>query len=386
MSGPRVRLLEPEFWPEEMRAAAGGPLGALNVMKALMHHPDLFRRWSVFANHFLFKGVLPPSTRELLILRVAWLTDCEYEWAQHARMSAEECGFDAAALADVQVGAAAPRWSIADKAMLRLADGLVAGPRVANRTWDHLTDHWQEAELIEAMALVGNYVMLAMALNSLNVPLDPGFPGFGETAPQRPKPAPAHVSPTAPQQPPRIAPALDHELDIKTRQMLSKARGPFTTVNVIDTLAKHPDLLRRWMPFFNHCLHKQSLDLRQRELVILRSGWLSGSAYEWSQHVPIALDRGVTAEEIDAIPQGPAAGVWNGDDRALLESVDALMARFTLNDVEWRRLATHVTPDKAIDLIFTVGQYRLVAGLLLGMNVQLDAYLRFPPPVGRAAL
>ena len=73
MSGrSRLRLLEPDAWPEAMRGAADGPMGALNVMKALMHHPDLFRRWSVFANHFLFKGALPASAPARRSMRV-WL-------------------------------------------------------------------------------------------------------------------------------------------------------------------------------------------------------------------------------------------------------------------------------------------------------------------------
>lgn len=382
MSRPRLRLLEPDAWPVEMRKAADGPLGALNVMKALMHHPDLFRRWSVLANHFLYKCTLPTSARELLILRVAWLTDCEYEWSQHAKMSAEACGFGRGHLADIQAGAGASRWNPAQKALLALADSLVLGPRVPDRVWDHVVDNWEERQAIDAVGLIGNYVMLAMALNTLGVPPDPGYPGYDEQTPARPKPDVHVAAPVAPSGAPRLGPLRDHEMDRTARETLAKARGAFPTVNVLDTIARHPDLLRRWMPLFAHCLHKQSLNLRQREIVILRTGWLAGSAYEWSQHVPIARQRGVTASEIEAVTAGPAHPTWSSDDRAILESVDALMARFTLNDMEWRRLVTHVTPNKALDVIFTVGQYRLVAGFLFAFNVQLDGYLRFPPPLG----
>lgn len=379
MSRPRLALLEPDTWPDDMKALAEGPLGALNVMKVLMHHPDLFRRWSVFANHFLFKGALPARAREILILRVAWQTACEYEWSQHVVMSAKECGFAEAEFAAIQAGPTAPLWNPAERALLRVADTLIAGPNVGDRDWDQLRDHWDAPQAIETLALVGNYVMLAMALNALAVPPDPGYPGFGANPPPTPTPNVTQSSPLAPRPPPRIEPLSNAEADRQTREILAKARGQFPTVNIIDTLAHHPNLLRRWLPFFNHCLHKQTLDPRQRELVILRTGWLAGSAYEWSQHVPIALTRGVTPDEVEAIQPGSADDRWRGADKAILESVEALMARFTLTDTEWRRIATQVTPPKAIDLMFTVGQYRLVAGLLKGLNVQFDAYLRFPP-------
>ncbi|MEQ9126513.1 MAG: carboxymuconolactone decarboxylase family protein, partial [Alphaproteobacteria bacterium] len=323
MSRPRLRLLEPDAWPVEMRNAADGPLGALNVIKALMHHPDLFRRWSVLANHFLYKCTLPASARELLILRVAWLTDCEYEWSQHAKMSAEACGFGRGHLADIQAGAGASRWNTAQKALLALADSLVLGLRVPDRVWDHVVDNWEERQAIDAVGLIGNYVMLAMALNALGVPPDPGYPGFDEQTPARPKPDVHVAAPVAPSGAPRLGPLRDHEMDRSAREMLAKARGAFPSVNVLDTIARHPDLLRRWMPLFAHCLHKQSLNLRQREIVILRTGWLAGSAYEWSQHVPIARQRGVKAAEIEAVTAGPAHPTWSSDDRAILESVDA---------------------------------------------------------------
>lgn len=381
MSRARLRPLEPDAWPEELRKLAQGPLGAPNVMKVLMHHPDLFRRWSVFANHFLFKGELPTTAREIVILRVAWLTNCEYEWAQHLAISAEQCAYGAGEIRDVQVGATAARWNAGEKALLRLVDGLVAGPRVGDRVWDHVIAHWNEKQAIEAIALVGNYVMLAMALNALAVPIDPGLTGFDQNTLKRPDFEGGNPAPLGPQGAPRLPPVPDHTADRAQIEIMEKARGHLATVNVIDTVARHPDLLRRWLPFFSHCLHKQSLDLRQRELVILRTGWLAGSAYEWAQHVPIALERKVTPEEIECVTEGPDNPYWHGADKAILETVDALMARFTLNDAEWRRLATNVTPPKALDTIFTVGQYRLVAGLLTGLNVQLDGYLRFPPPL-----
>jgi len=378
---PRVRLLEPDNWPANMQKMADGKLGALNVMKALMHQPDLFRRWSIFANHFLFKSTLPARTREMLILRVAWRTDCEYEWSQHLKMSAASCGFGPKEFGAIIHGPATTFWTNEEQTLLRAVDAIVEGPAITDRLWEKLTDHWSASEILDILAMIGNYVMLAMALNTLRIPPDPGYPEFNERKPPRSKPSIQFLSPAHPQGEARVLPSTGAHLSPKDSDLLVKARGPFESVNIIDTLAHNMDLLRRWLPFFNHCLHKQTLDPRARELVILRTGWLAGSSYEWSQHVPIALKRGVKPAEINAIPDGPFHEEWNGADRALLEAVDGLMTNFTMTDSEWQRVARNLMPSAILDLIFTVGQYRLVAGLLRGFNVQLDSYLRFPPAV-----
>ena len=124
---PRLRPLSPDAWPEDMRTLASGKFGAANVMQSLMHRPDLFRRWSVFANHFLFKGALPAETREILILRTAWVTGSEYEWGPHLKPAADECGFDKGHFRDLQIGARGAPWNPPPKARLRLADGPIPG-------------------------------------------------------------------------------------------------------------------------------------------------------------------------------------------------------------------------------------------------------------------
>jgi 4-carboxymuconolactone decarboxylase len=62
----------------------------LNLFRVLMHHPDLVRRWTVFAGHVLRKQTLPARERELLILRIGWLNQAEYEWAQHVEIAKRE--------------------------------------------------------------------------------------------------------------------------------------------------------------------------------------------------------------------------------------------------------------------------------------------------------
>ena len=146
---------------------------------------------------------------------------------------------------------------------------------------------------------------------------------------------------------------------------------------MLDTVIRHPDLLRRWLPFFNHALHKSTLPARDREVLILRTGRLCGAEYEWAQHVPFAERAGLTADEIRGIAAGADAAVWSdGHDRALLRAADQLHRETTIDDATWGTLATRYGIQQLMDVVFTVGQYRLVSAALNTLCVQLDAYLR----------
>lgn len=169
-------------------------------------------------------------------------------------------------------------------------------------------------------------------------------------------------------QKPRVPPLPVEELDTEIRERIGD--GP--VLNIFRTLAQHPKLMKRWMVFGNHVLGRSSLPPRERELVILRIGWLCRSAYEWGQHVRIALGSGLSQAEIDRIPLGPdadAAG-WSGLERALLRATDELHADAFISDATWAALAAHYDTHQLMDLIFTVGQYNLLSMALNSLGVQ----------------
>jgi alkylhydroperoxidase family enzyme len=143
--------------------------------------------------------------------------------------------------------------------------------------------------------------------------------------------------------------------------------GPI--LNIFRTLAHHPKLMKRWLVFGNHVLAKSSLPPRERELVILRTGWLCRAGYEWGQHVQIGLAAGLSQEEIDRIPAGSKAEGWSALDRALLDATDELHADAFVSDATWARLG-ELDVQQRMDLVFTVGQYNLVSMALNTLGVQ----------------
>lgn len=171
---------------------------------------------------------------------------------------------------------------------------------------------------------------------------------------------------------PRVAPVPESQWDEETREFLEPLRRGGRIYNIFSTLAHHPKLMKRWMVFASHILGKSTLSPREREIVILRTGWLCQAEYEWGHHVAIATDAGLDQEEIDRIKLGPDSPGWSELESALLKAVDELHSDAFVADATWKLLAEHYSTEQMTDLIFTVGQYHMVSMALNSLGVQLE--------------
>jgi 4-carboxymuconolactone decarboxylase len=142
--------------------------------------------------------------------------------------------------------------------------------------------------------------------------------------------------------------------------------------NIFTTIANHSKLLKRWSVFGNHVLFKSTLSPREREILILRIGWLCRSEYEWGQHVIIGKRCGLSDEEIQRIIKGPDAIGWEDFETTLLRAVDELYINAFISNETWETLSKRYDSKQLLDLIFTVGQYHLLAMALNTLGVQLD--------------
>jgi len=142
-----------------------------NLFMTLARHPKLFRGWLRFAGRLMPRGTLPRRDTELVILRVAHLRSCSYEFEHHKRLGAR-AGLDAADVERIMQGPGADGWSPVERALLEAVDELHAERDLADPTWDTLREHLDERGLIEFVMLVGHYQMLATALRTLRVQPD----------------------------------------------------------------------------------------------------------------------------------------------------------------------------------------------------------------------
>jgi alkylhydroperoxidase family enzyme len=178
---PRIPpLAENEGDPEvremldALPAGADGPVGEYNIFRTLARHPDLFRSWLAFGGYLLVGGALPPRDRELMILRTAVRCRSSYEWGQHVRIS-QRMGIDRDSIDRVVEGPAAEGWTEHESALIRAVDELHDAARISDPTWEALGHEYDETQMIELAMLIGQYHMVAFALNSLGVELDEGL-------------------------------------------------------------------------------------------------------------------------------------------------------------------------------------------------------------------
>lgn len=172
---------------------------------------------------------------------------------------------------------------------------------------------------------------------------------------------------------PRLNPIPENEWTEEQRLALQTfKRKDGRVMNVFTTIARNIKLAGKYFPFTRYLLFESSLPFREREILILRIGWLCRSEYEFGQHTRIARRSGLTDEEILRITKGPDDPAWDPFDAALLRAVDELYADACITDDTWNTLAERYNENQLIDLIMTVGQYNLVSMFLNTAGVRRD--------------
>lgn len=171
---------------------------------------------------------------------------------------------------------------------------------------------------------------------------------------------------------PRIPALPPQQWDAATTKLLAPMVARGSDLNVFRTLANHPDLLRRWMVFTNHVMFKSTLPQRVRELLILRVGFLCGSEYEWGVHAMMARQSGMSDEDLRAIQAGPGSTALNESERLLMQATDELHNDNFVTEAAWQGLSAHFDTRQMMDIVFTVGQYKLVSMMLNTFGVQPD--------------
>ena len=173
---------------------------------------------------------------------------------------------------------------------------------------------------------------------------------------------------------PRVTPISETDFDEEQTQMIAPLKARTGIVhNVLKTLMRNMELLRAWNPFAMHLLNASSLSPRHREMLIMRVAWLVRSDYEWGQHVQMSRPAGLTDADHLRIKDGPKAKGWNELEAALLQATDELLDDAMIEDATWSTLSKHLSTQQIMDVVFTVGQYNMLAMALNSMGVQREA-------------
>lgn len=164
-------------------------------------------------------------------------------------------------------------------------------------------------------------------------------------------------------------------------------REMFRPINLYRALANSPETLRHYRPFPQWTRHDGPLDPRLREMAILQVGYVARAPYEWSHHIKIGRDFGVSDEDIRGIiaeTEGRDSGLPDLD-RVVLRAARQMTTDMRVADREFAVLRDAFDNDELLQLIMTIGFYnwvvRALATLEIDVEPEYQSYLEeFPLP------
>jgi 4-carboxymuconolactone decarboxylase len=348
-----------------------------NIYKTLAHHPTLYAKWSPLGQYLLNGSTLPPHDREIVILRMGWLCQAPYEWSQHARIAQADVKMTAADVHRVAEGASAKGWTDFDRTLITMVDEIRYEAKISDKTWAALRAKYSLEQTIDAMYTATQYQLVSMALNSLGVQLDPILADHIPT--DVPMPTLASRPTSDRLKTPRVNPVPLSDLSGEKLELVKPRIRDGKLPNLYATLINHPKFYGPRSTFGTYIQRESLVPPKTRELVIMRSGWLVKTEYEWAHHAPIAKDVGLTDADIARIAKGADAKGWNEDQRAVLRAVDELHRETFISDATWKTLAKYYSKEQMIEIVYTVGAYAMTGTAINSLGIQMEeGYQGFP--------
>jgi alkylhydroperoxidase family enzyme len=149
----------------------------LKLFRTQAHNPRVLQR--MFAGNLLDKGAIDLRTRELVILRTCARCGSEYEWGVHVALFSQHAGLSAADVAasagkQDEPGALPPHEAL----LFRAVDELHDTSTISDALWHELAQHYSSAQIVELIALIGNYHAISFMTNAARVDLETFAPRF----------------------------------------------------------------------------------------------------------------------------------------------------------------------------------------------------------------
>jgi len=143
-------------------------------------------------------------------------------------------------------------------------------------------------------------------------------------------------------------------------------------LNLYKVAAHSPKVFLNLVRLGNSVIGRMELSPKLREIVILRVATLTDSKYEWAQHVPVALQVGVSQEQVDAISDWKNSPEFNDEECAVLQYTDEVTQNVKVTDHTFDRVKNLFNEQAIVELAITIGYYGMLARLLVPLQVEVD--------------
>lgn len=152
-------------------------------------------------------------------------------------------------------------------------------------------------------------------------------------------------------------------------------KGRYAPVNVLGTLMHNPGTLEQFLDYWVTSKLKMGLSVREQELVILRMAVHYRCNYVWKHHVPVAVEFGVTQDELAAVRVFPLPSGFSDREEALLVLTDHMVNHRDVPDEIYDRYSGRLKESELVDLISLVSQYVLFTLMNNVMRVEVESSL-----------
>lgn len=146
-----------------------------SAFRMLANHPDLVQHVYGLLTMLSTRNKLPTRLRELVIMRLAWMTGCEYAWFQHYRIATTQAGITPEEVVAVRDWRKSKLFGPADRAVLAAADDTRERGKISDAVWAECERELKEpAVLVELVVAIANWTMFSQLLQSLQVQIEEG--------------------------------------------------------------------------------------------------------------------------------------------------------------------------------------------------------------------
>lgn len=160
----------------ELGEAMGMPAGRTEspAFRTVANNPGVARVAFAQLMQLLENNKLDTRLRELMIMRIGWVTGSGYEWTNHWRV-ATTAGIPPADILAVRDWRNSDRLAPADRAILAATDECLAGRSISDEIWAELTRHVSDpAQQVEFIVAMGNWMSFSLLFRTLRIPLGGG--------------------------------------------------------------------------------------------------------------------------------------------------------------------------------------------------------------------
>jgi 4-carboxymuconolactone decarboxylase len=159
-----------EAWPASLEGMRGGFATNLNVYRVMAHNPALLTAWQNFRSHVVLGNTLDDQSLEIVILRTGFRRGSNYEWMHHV-VRGRNAGLDDCRIRNV---AKSPNYAMSadDSMLMRCVDAIIDTNQLPSTLQEELLAKFGSKGILDLIATVGMYSLLACILESFATPID----------------------------------------------------------------------------------------------------------------------------------------------------------------------------------------------------------------------